>query len=487
MEEITNPIIGNEPPFATSEEVSLVNPIRPKGVSNQSWEKYMQVFNFAKLKGDPDPNQKAQDAAMNTNWFKKTNGKNNLFNTTVGKSEPGTVKGNEKFKNYSSILDSVNELYNTQALQTPIQEPIQEEIPNELQTIDVPQQQTIDSIQPVNIDQSYGQPIMNNFELPQQSDMTGKVASDMNLSNNTLSPNQYLQSNNPKEGNNSFAYGGSLDQNPPKKRKPTYQDSLDAYNMGEKRKKNVIKVYPFDKNDIEDGELTGSDNGFYKRTGILPTKEYISPYNPKTQSTPYSYGYDKPKGPKIKFKEPVQKRDKQVSLNLKSNDIKETVNEIPTSNNVLKETYNVPKSYNISEINNRMNNSTGYGSGRTDNDADINKALRAQESADRYNKSIELRYNNADVQNNPKALERYKTLKNNVTINPNVFSNGGNMNETYNSDFDTFDVGGSHSENPLGGIPQGMGQNGQMNTVEEGETSYKINGTKFIFSDRIKI
>jgi len=270
MEEITNPIIGNEPPFATSEEVSLVNPIRPKGVSNQSWGKYMQVFNFAKLKGDPDPNQKAQEAAMNTNWFKKTNGKNNLFNTTVGKSEPGTVKGNEKFKNYSSILDSVNELYNTQALQTPIQEPIQEEIPNEPQTIDVSQQQTIDSTQSVNIDQSYGQPIMNNFELPQQSDMTGKVASDMNLSNNNLTPKQYLQTNNPKEGNSSFKYGG-------------------------------------------------------------------------------------------------------------------------------------------------------------------------------------------------------------------------NMNETYNSNFDSFDVGGSHSENPLGGIPQGMGQNGQMNTVEEGETSYKINGTKFIFSDRIKI
>lgn len=483
MEEITNPIISNEPPFATAEEVSLVNPIRPKGVSNQSWEKYMQVFNFAKLKGDPDPNKKAQEAAMNTNWFKKTNGKNNLFNTTVGKSEPGTVKGNEKFKNYSSILDSVNELYNTQALQTPIQNSAQEEIPNELQTIDVPQQQTIGSTQPVNIDQSYAQPIMNNFELPQQSNMTGKVASDMNLSNNTLSPNQYLQSNNPKEGNNSFAYGGNLDQNPPKKRKPTYQDSLDAYNKGEKEKKVGSRILPFDKNDIQDGNMTDSDGGIYKRTGILPTKEYV-------KGDYYSYGYDKPKGNELTMKKTLtslQKRDKQIPLNLKSNDIKETVNETPISNNVLKETYNVPKSYNISEINNRMNNSTGYGSGRTDNDADINKALRAQESADRYNKSIELKYNNADVQNNPKALERYKTLKNNVTINPNVFSNGGNMNETYNSDFDTFDVGGSHSENPLGGIPMGMGQNGQMNTVEEGETSFMINKQKFIFSDRIKI
>lgn len=46
-----------------------------------------------------------------------------------------------------------------------------------------------------------------------------------------------------------------------------------------------------------------------------------------------------------------------------------------------------------------------------------------------------------------------------------------------------FNEGGTHEENKLGGIPQGMGQNGQMNTVEEGETK-KDN---FIYSDRIKL
>lgn len=47
----------------------------------------------------------------------------------------------------------------------------------------------------------------------------------------------------------------------------------------------------------------------------------------------------------------------------------------------------------------------------------------------------------------------------------------------------SFNEGGSHSQNPLGGIPMGMGQNGQMNTVEEGETK-KGN---FVYSDRLKL
>lgn len=47
----------------------------------------------------------------------------------------------------------------------------------------------------------------------------------------------------------------------------------------------------------------------------------------------------------------------------------------------------------------------------------------------------------------------------------------------------SFNEGGSHSQNPLGGIPVGMGQNGQMNTVEEGETKKG----DFVYSDRIKL
>lgn len=54
-------------------------------------------------------------------------------------------------------------------------------------------------------------------------------------------------------------------------------------------------------------------------------------------------------------------------------------------------------------------------------------------------------------------------------------------------ELNSFEGGGTHQENPLGGIPQGVGANGKMNTVEEGETSFDLDGDKFIFSDRISL
>lgn len=61
----------------------------------------------------------------------------------------------------------------------------------------------------------------------------------------------------------------------------------------------------------------------------------------------------------------------------------------------------------------------------------------------------------------------------------NIYSEGGMLN--------SFNTGGTHEQNPHGGIPQGMGNNGKLNTVEEGETSFTIKkGTDYIFSDRIK-
>jgi hypothetical protein len=46
-----------------------------------------------------------------------------------------------------------------------------------------------------------------------------------------------------------------------------------------------------------------------------------------------------------------------------------------------------------------------------------------------------------------------------------------------------FNEGGTHEQNPLGGIPQGQSQDGQMNTVEQGETKMG----SFIYSDRISL
>ena len=65
--------------------------------------------------------------------------------------------------------------------------------------------------------------------------------------------------------------------------------------------------------------------------------------------------------------------------------------------------------------------------------------------------------------------------------NINSFKQGGDLN-SQNSVKDLvtiFEGGGSHKENPLGGIPQGTGSNGKPNLVEEGETKWN----DYIFSN----
>lgn len=66
---------------------------------------------------------------------------------------------------------------------------------------------------------------------------------------------------------------------------------------------------------------------------------------------------------------------------------------------------------------------------------------------------------------------------------------GGNMQPTNMKQYaqggqlTRFDEGGTHEENPLGGIPQGEDSQGVMNTVEQGETK-KGN---YVYSDRLSI
>lgn len=59
-------------------------------------------------------------------------------------------------------------------------------------------------------------------------------------------------------------------------------------------------------------------------------------------------------------------------------------------------------------------------------------------------------------------------------LESNFYAEGGNLTE--------FNAGGTHEQNPFGGIPQGIGANGNPNLVEEGETR---NGD-YVFSNRIK-
>lgn len=63
----------------------------------------------------------------------------------------------------------------------------------------------------------------------------------------------------------------------------------------------------------------------------------------------------------------------------------------------------------------------------------------------------------------------------------NYFATGGMP------DFNEFNTGGTHEQNPNGGIPQGMDSQGVMNTVEQGETKTTTPDGDYIFSDRLKL
>ena len=66
----------------------------------------------------------------------------------------------------------------------------------------------------------------------------------------------------------------------------------------------------------------------------------------------------------------------------------------------------------------------------------------------------------------------------------NAKAHGGSVDTENSKNFVAFEGGGTHEQNSLGGIPQGTGSNGKMNTVEEGETKVTIQGEEYIFSER---
>ena len=76
---------------------------------------------------------------------------------------------------------------------------------------------------------------------------------------------------------------------------------------------------------------------------------------------------------------------------------------------------------------------------------------------------------------NPGFMSLPKDVQN--KIRTNSFAEGGPLTE--------FNEGGTHEENPLGGIPQGVAPDGGMNLVEQGET--KLDSANYIFSDTLKV
>nr|DAY07002.1 MAG TPA: hypothetical protein [Crassvirales sp.] len=70
------------------------------------------------------------------------------------------------------------------------------------------------------------------------------------------------------------------------------------------------------------------------------------------------------------------------------------------------------------------------------------------------------------------------------SLGSNIYAKGGQL-ETVNPNEDLIRIesGGTHEENPIGGVPVGTDVEGTMNTVEQGETILK----DFVYSNRIKL
>jgi hypothetical protein len=70
------------------------------------------------------------------------------------------------------------------------------------------------------------------------------------------------------------------------------------------------------------------------------------------------------------------------------------------------------------------------------------------------------------------------------SLGSNIYAKGGQL-ETVNPNEDLIRIesGGTHEENPIGGVPIGTDAEGIMNTVEQGETVLK----DFVYSNRIKL
>ena len=138
----------------------------------------------------------------------------------------------------------------------------------------------------------------------------------------------------------------------------------------------------------------------------------------------------------------------------------------------------------------------------SENKADLN-ALRYQIQYEGFDPFKDLKIEDLDNIKNSfiknRLLDNYSKedliwLMNNIAsndkkINTNVAAFGGNLNgSNMNSNgFTEFNEGGTHEENPHGGIPMGIGSNGIPNTVEEGETSFSFKEGKYIFSNRLKL
>lgn len=111
---------------------------------------------------------------------------------------------------------------------------------------------------------------------------------------------------------------------------------------------------------------------------------------------------------------------------------------------------------------------------------EINNQTQPQNNIESTRKDLNLSSGNLDFL--PKDANLI--FEDEQDIKTNEAKYGGKQNPTEKNDIlNEFNSGGSHEENTYGGIPQGVGSNGKMNTVQEGETKYK----DYVFTNDLRV
>ena len=95
--------------------------IRPKNVSNEQWDKAVQLYNVSKNRGDRYPELTVAQAALETGWFKSPAGRYNYFGQKATSSQKGSTKSTReaannsyyrtsaKFRDYDTLEEAVDD------------------------------------------------------------------------------------------------------------------------------------------------------------------------------------------------------------------------------------------------------------------------------------------------------------------------------------------------------------------------------------------
>lgn len=129
-----------------------------------------------------------------------------------------------------------------------------------------------------------------------------------------------------------------------------------------------------------------------------------------------------------------------------------------------------------------------------------NRIARLKEAEDKANRKATAMHSNAlNVANQRNQLTNLRSMANMASYGGNIiglkrkdmnyYANGGYTSKgTDINDVVSITTGGTHEENPLGGVPYGKDNQGKQNLVEQGEQIWTdTNGQEFVFSNRIAV